>query len=363
MFQLSISLEDILGLGVSTESERSPKRKGKGKSIIDFPSDFCIVDLEITGLSTDYDSIIEIGALRYSKGVMLDKFHSLIKHDDLSIPCSITELTGITDDILATAPYPYEVISSFDKFLGGSIVVGYNVNFDINFLYDYYLRYLDKPFTNNFIDLLRIARKLYPELPSHRLSDIVDFLGIYGRKLHRALGDCEVTALCYDSFMATVFSKYHTVSEFQCEFHHKVRAADIQGDILKNDSANPLYKKYCAFTGKLEKFSRKKAMQIVADLGGINQDGVTKDTNFLILGNNDYCSSIVGGKSSKQKKAERYNLEGKDIEIIPETVFYEMIADSLREVDISFSENMGSAKKCKVKICILVMIMVVLFPI
>lgn len=68
-------------------------------------------------------------------------------------------------------------------------------------------------------------------------------------------------------------------------------------------------------------------MQVVANLGGINADNVTKKTNYLILGNNDYCKSIKDGKSSKQKKAEKLQLDGHDIQIIPENVFYDMIAD------------------------------------
>lgn len=66
-------------------------------------------------------------------------------------------------------------------------------------------------------------------------------------------------------------------------------------------------------------------MQIVADPGGINGDSVTAKTNYLILGNNDYCKSIKGGKSNKQKKAEKLKLEGQDIEIITENVFYDMM--------------------------------------
>ena len=58
---------------------------------------------------------------------------------------------------------------------------------------------------------------------------------------------------------------------------------------------------------------RKEAMQIVADLGGKNADNVTKKTNYLILGNNDYCKSIKDGKSSKQKKAEKFKLDVYDI--------------------------------------------------
>ena len=70
---------------------------------------------------------------------------------------------------------------------------------------------------------------------------------------------------------------------------------------------------------------RKEAMQLVANLGGINGDSVTKKTNYLILGNNDYCKAIRDGKSNKQKKAEKLKLEGHDIEILPETVFYELL--------------------------------------
>jgi len=73
---------------------------------------------------------------------------------------------------------------------------------------------------------------------------------------------------------------------------------------------------------------RKEAMQIVADLGGKNADSVTKKTNYLILGNNDYCKSIKDGKSSKQKKAEKLKLDGYDIEIIPENVFYDIISEN-----------------------------------
>ena len=70
---------------------------------------------------------------------------------------------------------------------------------------------------------------------------------------------------------------------------------------------------------------RKEAMQKVVNLGGLVGDSVTKKTNYLILGNNDYCKSIKDGKSSKQKKAEELKLKGYDIEVISENVFYDML--------------------------------------
>lgn len=86
---------------------------------------------------------------------------------------------------------------------------------------------------------------------------------------------------------------------------------------------NPLYEQHCAFTGRLQKYTRKVAMQIVEDVGGLCEGGVTKKTRFLILG-----TQIRGGKSRKQLKAEKNLANGQNIEIIPESVFYLMLASS-----------------------------------
>ena len=121
------------------------------------------------------------------------------------------------------------------------------------------------------------------------------------------------------------FGNFDSFIKKRKTYSHGVHAKDIQSNNVEFDVTHPLYGKVCVFTGVLEKMPRKNAMQIVADLGGINGDNVTKKTNFLILGNNDYCKSIKDGKSSKQKKAEKLKLSGQDIEIIPESVFYDLI--------------------------------------
>ena len=87
------------------------------------------------------------------------------------------------------------------------------------------------------------------------------------------------------------------------------------------NSKNPLCEQYCAFTGKLQKYTRKEAMQLVAEIGGLSECGVTKKTRFLVLG-----SQVKDGKSRKQLKAEKNLEKGQNIEIIPEAVFYNMLA-------------------------------------
>lgn len=109
--------------------------------------------------------------------------------------------------------------------------------------------------------------------------------------------------------------------------YSKVSSKDIHPTNTQFDKSHPLFGKVCVFTGKLEKLTRREAMQMVADVGGICADSITKLTNYLILGNFDYCASVKGGKSGKQQKAERYLLDGKDIKILSESVFYDIMED------------------------------------
>lgn len=300
-----------------------PDRSGKGKSIVAFPSDYVVIDAETTGLDPAYCEIIEISAIRYVGGVATDRFTSLVKPAN-PVDDYIAQLTGITNEMLDAAPSPAVVLSDFSKFVSDSILVGYNVNFDINFLYDNLLP-LGVTLSNSFVDVLRIARHVLPDLPNHKLITVADFFGISPDISHRALADCETCNNCYSKLQAVIIEKYGSLDAFDVKPKHNLKASDITANTSHFDTSHPLYNKVCVFTGTLERMTRKEAMQIVADLGGICGNSVTKKTNYLILGNNDFCSSIKDGKSSKQKKAEALALDGLDIQIISENVFYELI--------------------------------------
>ena len=333
-------------------------RESKGRSIVSFPDTYCVIDTETTGRSPQWDHIIEVAAVKISDGQEVGRFSSLIQPPSMPggtfVDEFIAALTGITDEMLAGAPFAPDVLGEFATFVGDAPVVGHYVSFDINFLYDSFDRYLDRPFSNDYIDTLRLARKLHPEMSHHRLADLVDLFGVTHNDAHRAMGDVEATAECFVRLKAEALERHGSEEEFQELFRskrtrrrsvpeghgsvregyrsggsHSVKAADIQGDAQKIDEDSPIFGCACVFTGKLEKFTRAEAMQIVADLGGINQDGVTKTTRYLVLGNNDYCSAIKDGKSNKQKKAEKWALKGSGIEILPETAFYDMLGEEL----------------------------------
>ena len=104
-----------------------------------------------------------------------------------------------------------------------------------------------------------------------------------------------------------------------------INIASIIPDDNQIDEDNFFFNRHVVFTGKLQKMDRKDAMKIVVNLGGILDNNVTKSTNYLILGNNDYNAILKGEKSSKHKKAEKLKLEGQDIDVLDEQTFYDLI--------------------------------------
>lgn len=337
-------LDDTLGSKSDTDylqnitTKAKTERAGRGKSIIGFPDEYCVIDTETTGLSSQYDNLIEVAAIKYKNGVEIDRFQSLVQppgvDDGYYVDGFITYLTGITNDMLENAPSIYEILPKFFDFIGDNILIGYNTSFDINFLYDKALEFLNFTFSNDFIDIMRYSRKLYPELEHHRLVDMIEHFNISTEFSHRALADALSTHRCLLEMLKDIDNQDDLINSFKRHRKHKqkgLNVAAIQGDPSKIDVYSPLYNKHCVFTGKLEKMLRKDAAQIVADLGGINENNVTLKTNYLILGNNDYCKTIKDGKSSKQKKAEEYKSKGQDIEIIPENVFYDIVNEFIEE--------------------------------
>lgn len=313
----------MAGICISLDGRTDIVRDKKGKSLIEVLPDYTAIDVETTGLDPKFDDIIEVAAVRVRDGVEVDAFQSLI-NPGYEINNFITELTGITNEMLFTAPPMADVLPGFFDFIGGDILIGHNVNFDVNFLYDA-CQCLELTLSNDFIDTMRISRRLFPSEPHHRLIDLRQKFNVKIEGAHRALADCRTCINCYDKLIAHMKVNGISPESLLPKSKYSPRASEINATTSEFDPSHPLYGKICVFTGALERMVRRGAMQVVANLGGICADGVTAKTNFLILGNNDYCASIKDGKSSKQKKAEAYLLKGNDIQILSENAFYDMI--------------------------------------
>lgn len=173
-------------------------REFKGSSLVDEVSDYVAIDIETTGLDPEWCEIIEIAALRIQNDVVVDHFQTLVKPEE-AIPQFIEELTGITNDMVIDAPGINKATANFADFVGNSILIGHNVNFDINFLYDNLLLQHDYHLSNDFIDTMRVARRFLPDLDHHRLKDLVSYFNIDSSEFHRALADCESTYYIYSA--------------------------------------------------------------------------------------------------------------------------------------------------------------------
>lgn len=336
-------------------------RPEKGENIIDFPEEYIAVDLETTGLDFQYDEIIEVGAVRVKSGEIISQFSSLIRPSqshclltannlkemgfdnfgDLNqeqvdkffsthlIPEYIEKLTGIANKDLLSAPQANDVLTEFLSFVDGSILVGHNINFDVNFLYDA-LEKMNVSFTNDFIDTMRISRKLYTEMPHHRLVDLTERLGVKQSIKHRALEDAMATAQCYEIMKKEILLT-QSFSEFISKFaktkfdNYKQSLSDIKPTVADVDETNPVFGKVVVFTGTLSSVSRKEAFQIVVNLGGYPENSVTRKTNFLVVGNEEFAISVKNGKTNKMVKAENYRNQGFDISTLSENTFFEMI--------------------------------------
>lgn len=172
----------------------------KKEDKIDNKNIFVAIDVETTGLSPITNELIEVSAIKYAGNKKIDTFSTLIK-PKVRIPYYITNITGITNDMVEEAPIVKDVMPELIEFIGDLPIVAHNANFDYNFIQNY----SNKSFTNNsVIDTVRIGRKLYPELPNHKLGTIAKHIGITEDGFHRAEFDCECCAKIYMEYLKVV---------------------------------------------------------------------------------------------------------------------------------------------------------------
>ncbi|MCL2619292.1 MAG: PolC-type DNA polymerase III, partial [Defluviitaleaceae bacterium] len=164
-------------------------RMDKGQ---DLNAQFVVFDLETTGLDAENDGIIEIGAVKICGGKVTDRFGTFV-NPKRTISAKITELTGITHDMVEGAPQIAEAFALFTDFVGGAVLVAHNADFDIGFI-NAAARRLGTTVPNTSLDTLKLARMLFPDLKRHKLGVVAEHLGITLENAHRAVDDAGATA-------------------------------------------------------------------------------------------------------------------------------------------------------------------------
>ena len=151
---------------------------------------FVAFDLETTGLRPVVDRIVEIGAVRFRAGEVLDTFQTMV---DPEIPISpgATETSGITNDMVKGQPTIKEVLPGFIDFLGQDIPIAHHAPFDVGFLAYDISRLNLKPADRPVLDTCAIPKGVFPNAHAYNLEYLVEFLDITAGVLHRALADAK----------------------------------------------------------------------------------------------------------------------------------------------------------------------------
>ncbi|MFY0630421.1 MAG: GIY-YIG nuclease family protein [Flavobacteriaceae bacterium] len=152
---------------------------------------YAVVDIETTGNGYKGQKITEISIFIFDGKKVIDEFTSLVNPEQ-TIPAFITNLTGITDAMVRTAPKFYEIAKKVQELTEGTIFVAHNVNFDYNIIQSEF-KSLGFDFKRKKLCTIRLSRKIIPGLNSYSLGNICSTEGIEILGRHRAKGDAEAT--------------------------------------------------------------------------------------------------------------------------------------------------------------------------
>ena len=173
-----------------------------------------ILDFETTGLSPAYARIIEVGAILVRDKKIVDQFSELM-YPGCSIPYFITDITGITNQMVKGKPTPEKIMPNLKKFIGNRPILAHNASFDQKFLVSE-MENIGKKIDNKFLCTLKLARRLIPNSPDYKLTTLISHLKIKipkEHKAHRALDDVISTYHVWMHMKKTVSEMIDTVPD------------------------------------------------------------------------------------------------------------------------------------------------------
>ncbi|MBQ8343747.1 MAG: PolC-type DNA polymerase III, partial [Clostridia bacterium] len=157
-----------------------------------FDGEFCVFDIETTGLSNIKDKITEIGAVIIKDGEVVDTYNTFV-NPEMPIPEKIVELTGITDEMVKDARTIKDVLPEFFRFAGDRILVAHNASFDTGFIRRA-CESCGMEFNYSYLDTVALSKYVNPELKRHKLDVLAEHYGLGDFNHHRACDDAEMLA-------------------------------------------------------------------------------------------------------------------------------------------------------------------------
>ena len=188
----------LFAVGALSESaQHKPSKLPRSNRYVENTT-FVAFDTETTGFSPKKDRLVELGAVKFKDGEIIEERTWLI-NPKRSIPYWAQEVHGITYEMVKDKPVFEDVYPEFLAFIDGCVLVAHNAPFDLRFLREEIQRNnLEYP-RNITIDSLRLFRAWYPDLSSHKLGDLAEYTKVDGGTFHRATDDSRYIFLIFEN--------------------------------------------------------------------------------------------------------------------------------------------------------------------
>lgn len=304
---------------------------------------FVAIDLETANSSRS--SICQIGITEVKDGVIQPSMSWFVQPEGNRFDSMNTIIHGIRPEDTKNKPFFPEVWKDVMPYLQGKIVVAHNTGFDMYALRDAFDKYEMEYPTFDYYCTLRIAKYIVKGCYSYSLDVVLDYLGIDFDGYHHAdcdsLGCARLLLKCLEldgskleeletkfmfhkgKFAPNTFKAHLSVDKPKGSYNEYIKKLNINTDSA--DEGNYFFGKRVCFTGTCQFGSRKDLLRKIANVGGYPVDSLTKETDVLVVGQQDYRVVGDSGMSNKQRRAFDLREKGYNIEILSEKEFYTLL--------------------------------------
>lgn len=285
-------------------------------------SNFVYFDFETTGFNPDVNHIIEIGAVKYSNGLEVDRFQSFVNIDE-RLSLKIKTLTSISDFDLADAPTLEKILPDFVSFYEDAILVAHNASFDLSFLNAALEKIGYEKTSNAIIDTLELSKYLDKKRKLHRLGSTARAYGVnYDEDIaHRADYDAIVLAEIFEKMKVSLLDQYNIksvkdINKLQdLEYLIKQRASRCSILVLNQDGLKDLF--------KLVSMAHTKYFH---DEPKLFKSSINEKRDNLLIGSGNYFGEIFQKYSNDNEDMIKERMQFYDyIEVVPPSSLYYLI--------------------------------------
>lgn len=293
----------------------SVKNTGTGKLLYEKINDYTVIDLETSSKYSNKAHIIELAAVKVRNSKIVNTFDVLIKPPE-PIAQNISALTGITNEMVASAPTIEQVIGEYINFIGNDIIIGHNIrSFDCNVINTVCSRLNRKPMSNDMIDTLHYSRKCEIKVYNYRLTTLARYFKIEFQA-HRAINDCLANFNVYENLKRFYNGVYHKPLD-----RTKQSAANMKSCMI-NANYSDLNEKSVVLTGDFEIAEIEDIENKLTSLGAQIKRDVNGKTDYLIIGSLGHSQWYYGSYGRKIEKALELQNQGKKVLMIEEWDFF-----------------------------------------